>query len=92
MSVNREELKRLIDRIPEQDALQVFDFIGYLSMKRENDALYQFDTDSFSKDKNLIRQVQKSREDRKNGDIYNQEQGLKYLRSKIEDFEHGQNL
>jgi tellurite resistance protein len=76
MSVNQEELKRMIDRIPEQDNLQVFDFIGYLSMKRENDDQYQLDFNSLSEDKDIIRQVQKSREDRKNGDIYNQELGL----------------
>ena len=39
MSVNREELKRLIDQIPDQDAAEVFDFIGYLNLKRERDAL-----------------------------------------------------
>lgn len=27
MSVDREELKRMIDQIPEQDALEVYDFI-----------------------------------------------------------------
>jgi len=30
MSVNREELKQMIDQIPEQDALEVYDFVGYL--------------------------------------------------------------
>jgi hypothetical protein len=35
MSVDREQLKRMIDQIPEQDALEVYDFIGYLNMKRE---------------------------------------------------------
>lgn len=39
MSVNREELKRIIDQIPEQDAVEVLDFIGYLNMKRERKAL-----------------------------------------------------
>ncbi|MCL6459505.1 MAG: DUF2281 domain-containing protein [Gorillibacterium sp.] len=39
MSVNRNELKRMIDNIPEQDALEVLDFIGYLNMKREREAL-----------------------------------------------------
>ena len=38
MSVNKEELKKLIDPIPEQDALEVLDFIGYLKMKREREA------------------------------------------------------
>lgn len=38
MSVNKEELKKLIDTIPEQDALEVLDFIGYLKMKREREA------------------------------------------------------
>ena len=39
MSVNREELKRMIDKITDQDAVEVHDFIGYLNMKRENDTL-----------------------------------------------------
>lgn len=39
MKVNREELKRLIDCISEQEAAEVLDFIGYLSMKRERDVL-----------------------------------------------------
>ncbi len=39
MSVNREELKRIIDHIPEQDAIEVADFIGYLNAKREREAL-----------------------------------------------------
>ncbi|MBB6669991.1 DUF2281 domain-containing protein [Cohnella nanjingensis] len=38
MSVNREELKRIIDQIPEQDAVEVADFIGYLNSKREREA------------------------------------------------------
>jgi aspartate carbamoyltransferase regulatory subunit len=39
VSVNREELKRIIDHIPEQDAIEVADFIGYLNAKREREAL-----------------------------------------------------
>jgi len=39
MSVNREEIKRLIDHIPDQDAAEVLDYIGYLNMKRERDAI-----------------------------------------------------
>ncbi|NHN29656.1 DUF2281 domain-containing protein [Paenibacillus agricola] len=39
MSVNREELKRMIDYIAAQDALEVLDFIGYLNMKRERETL-----------------------------------------------------
>jgi hypothetical protein len=39
MSVNREELKRIIDHIPEQDAIDVADFIGYLNARRAREAL-----------------------------------------------------
>jgi hypothetical protein len=35
MSVDREELKQMIDQIPEQDAIEVYDFIGYLNRKRD---------------------------------------------------------
>ncbi|CQR47538.1 hypothetical protein BN1058_01862 [Paraliobacillus sp. PM-2] len=92
MSINREKLKRLIDFIHEEDTAEVYDFIGYLNMKRERKAIDQMDLDLFSKDKELIQQVQKSREDRENGRIYGQEQGLKYLQHKIREFESEQNF
>ena len=92
MSVSREELKQLIDFIHEEDAAEVYDFIGYLNMKREREAIDQFDLDLFTEDKELIRQVQRSQKDRTNGRIYNQEQGLKYLQNKIREFESEQNL
>lgn len=38
MSVNREELKRIIDQLPEQDFIEIADFIGYLNAKREREA------------------------------------------------------
>lgn len=39
LSVNREDLKELIDRIHDQDAEEVYDFIKYLQMKREQKEL-----------------------------------------------------
>lgn len=92
MSANREELKRLIDFIHEEDIAEVYDFIGYLNMKREREAIEHMDVDLFSKDKKLVRQVQKSREDRANGRIYEQEQGLRYLQNQIKEFESQQNF
>ncbi|NMD72228.1 hypothetical protein HHO41_18310 [Bacillus sp. DNRA2] len=92
MSVNREELKRLIDNIHEEDAAEVYDFIGYLNMKREREAIDQMNLELFSEDAEIIRQVQNSRKDRINGRIYDQEQGLKYLQNKIKEFESEQNL
>jgi hypothetical protein len=88
MSLNREELKRMIDQIPEQDA----DVIGYLNIKREKAAQHHIDLESLSKDEDVIHQVQKSREDRTNGRVYNEEQGLEYLRRKAEEIERGQSL
>ena len=85
MSINREELKRMIDQIPEQDALEVYDFIEYLNMKRDKATLNEMEVDYLAKDENLIRQVQKSRDDRKNGHIYSKEQGLEYLRKRFEE-------
>jgi hypothetical protein len=38
LRVNKEEIKKLIDTIPEQDAAEVLDFIGYLKMKRERES------------------------------------------------------
>lgn len=52
MSVNREELKRLIDFIHEEDTAEVYDFIGYLNMKREREAIDQMDLDLFQRIKN----------------------------------------
>ena len=92
MGINRNELKRMIDHIHEEDAIEVYDFISNLNLKRENETLNEIDINSLSEDKELLRQIQKSREERKNGIVYNQEQGLKYLRDKIEVFERGQNL
>lgn len=92
MSINREELKLLIDSIHEEDAAEVYDFIGYLNMKRKKETVSQIDFDFFSEDEELIHQVQKSREDRTNGRIYDQKQGLKYLQNKIKEFESEQNL
>lgn len=89
MSVNREELKRMIDQISEQDAIEVYDFIGYLNMKRERAA---WEVSMLADDEDLIRQVQASREDRKLGRVFAKEAGLDYLRDKIKAFEHGQNL
>lgn len=92
MNVNREELKNLIHFIHEEDAAEVYNFIAYLNMKRESETMGQIDSILFSEDKELIRQVQESREDRINGRIYDQEQGLKYLQRKIKEFESEQNL
>ncbi len=92
MSVNREELKRMIDQIPEQDVLEVFDFIGYLNMKRERNDLQQLDAESLSEDADLIRQIERSREDRANGRVFGQAEGLEYLRSKVKELENEQNL
>ncbi|WP_249730765.1 hypothetical protein [Paenibacillus sp. J2TS4] len=46
--MNREELKKMIDHITEQDAVEVLDFIGYLNMKRECEALNNFERASVS--------------------------------------------
>ncbi|RHW43513.1 hypothetical protein D1B31_02315 [Neobacillus notoginsengisoli] len=73
MGVNREELKRMIDQIPEQDALEVYDFIEQLNMKREKVTLNEIEVEYLAKDENLISQVQKSREDRRNGRVYGRE-------------------
>lgn len=92
MGINREQLKRMIDQIPEHDAVKVFDFVGYLNMKREKEMINQLDVEALSKDERLIDQVQKSRDDRNNNLMYSKESGLEYLRSKVKEFERGQNL
>ena len=48
MIVSREELKRMIDQIPEQDFVEVLDFIGYLNIKREREALYNLEQASIT--------------------------------------------
>ena len=92
MSVDREELKKMMDQIPEQDAIEVYDFIGYLNMKRERAVLDQLDVALLAEDADLIRQVEQSREDGEHGRIYAKEAGLEYLKSKVKEFEHGQNV
>jgi hypothetical protein len=85
LSVNREELKRMIDKIPEQDALEVYDFIEFLNSKREKESLQQVDVDNLAVDENLIPQIENSRVDRNNGRFYTKEQGLEYLRKRFEE-------
>jgi hypothetical protein len=85
LSVNREELKRMIDKIPEQDALEVYDFIEFLNRKREKESSQQLDIDDLVNDENLIRQIENSRVDRNNGRFYTKEQGLEYLRKRFEE-------
>ncbi|WP_240035126.1 hypothetical protein [Neobacillus notoginsengisoli] len=63
----------MIDQIPEQDALEVYDFIEQLNMKREKVTLNEIEVEYLAKDENLISQVQKSREDRRNGRVYGRE-------------------
>ncbi|CAM4176176.1 hypothetical protein L1N85_13690 [Paenibacillus alkaliterrae] len=70
----------------------MYDFIGYLNMKRERDDQQHLDVSLLAEDANLIRQVQQSREDREHGRIYGKEAGLDYLRTKVQEFEHGQNV
>lgn len=91
MSVDREELKQLIDLINEEDAAEVYDFIGYLNMKREKEVIENLDVERVAQDPELIRQIEGSQKDRLNGRVFNREQGLKYLRNKIEN-ENEQNL
>lgn len=43
MSVNREDLKELIDGIHDQDAEEVYDFIKYLQKKREQKELKELE-------------------------------------------------
>ncbi len=50
------------------------------------------DVSTMSEDPDLIRQVQHSREDREQGRVYGREGGLEYLRAKVKEFEHGQNI
>lgn len=92
MGVNREDLKRLIDSINEEDVAEMYDFISYLNMKRERKVIDQIDIELLSEDKELIRQMKRSRVDRANDRIYDQKQGLDYLRNKITEFESEQNL
>lgn len=63
LSVNREELKRMIDIIPEQDALEVYDFIEFLNRKRKEESMQQLDFENLANDENLIRQIEHSWED-----------------------------
>lgn len=85
LRIDRDQLKQMIDEIPEQDALEVYDFIGYLNMKREKETLNEKEFEYLAKDEELIRQVQKSREDRRSKNYYSKEDGLKYLRNRFEE-------
>jgi len=61
-------------------------------MKQQNKSCGQLDIETLAQDQDLVRQIQKSRADRRNGRMYNKEQGLAYLRSQVDAFECGWNL
>ena len=82
MSVDREELKNMIDRIPEQDALELFKYLDYLNMKREKEYFTQTDVNLLSEDSSLIEQIKNSRDDRAAGRVFSREEGLEYLHRK----------
>ncbi|MCC3359116.1 hypothetical protein [Bacillus sp. REN16] len=54
-------------------------------MKREKETLHETEVEYLAKDEELIFQVQKSRDDRRNGRIYNKEQGIEYLRESFKE-------
>lgn len=83
MTVNRDELKSMIDKIPEKDVLELSNFLDYLNTKREKEQL-NIDVDYLSADESLIDQVMKSRKDRANGRLYTHEAGLSYLQKKAD--------
>ncbi|CAM3286855.1 hypothetical protein FITA111629_14690 [Filibacter tadaridae] len=83
MNVNREEIKNMIDKIPEQDALELYNFLDYLKTKREIEQL-NIDVNFLSEDQSLIDQIMKSRDDRANGRLYTHEAGLSYLKQKAD--------
>ncbi|MCD8510407.1 MAG: hypothetical protein LRY73_11455 [Bacillus sp. (in: Bacteria)] len=71
-----------------KDAKKVLDFLEKLGSRIENQAF----ASDLSEDKALIDQISASRKDRESGRIYNKEEGLEYLREKVEEFERKQNL
>lgn len=72
----------MIDQLPDQDAVEVLDSIGYLNLKLE--ATQGLDVEQLAIDEGFIRQVGQSREDRQAGHVYGQEVRLDYLRVKVE--------
>lgn len=92
MSVDREKLKLIIDQISDQDALEVYDFVGYLNMKREREAAQLLNIEQLAEDEQLIGQIEKSRKDRELGRIYGKQKSLDCLQKKVEEFEREQNI
>lgn len=92
MSVDREKLKLIIDQISDQDALEVYDFVGYLKMKKEREADQLLNIEELAEDAQFIGQIEKSRKDRELGRIYGKQKGLDYLQKKVEEFEREQNI
>lgn len=50
------------------------------------------DLKEIAEDPNIVRQVKASREDRKAGRVYEQNDGLEYLRKRTQEFEREQNI
>ena len=89
---------QLFDKFKHKDILEMSDLIQVIKdefnvsvwiEEHNNDGL---DIESLAVDANLFHQIKQSRDDRKSGRVYAHQEGLEYLREKIEEFERGQNI
>ena len=89
--------EQLFDKFKNKDRLQLSDFVQWIEDEFEvnlvvEEPMDDADVRGLAEDKDVIRQIKASREDRKAGRILNQENGLDYLRDRIQEFEREQNL
>jgi hypothetical protein len=89
--------EQLFEQFKNKDRLQLSDFVQWIEDEFEVNVFIEEPLDdanakSLAEDPDVIRQIHKSREDRKAGRIFNQENGVEYLRGRIQEFESEQNL
>lgn len=89
---------QLFDKFKHKEILEVSDLIQVLkdefnvNVWIEEHNTEGLDMRALAEDTNLSHQIEQSRNDRKNGRVYDHQAGIEYLREKIEEFERGQNV
>ena len=89
---------QLFDRFKHKEMLEMSDLIQVLKDEFNVNVWIEehnengLDIESLAEDTNLLHQIEQSRDDRKSGRVYGHQEGLEYLREKLEEFERGQNV
>jgi ribosomal protein L7/L12 len=89
---------QLLDKFKHKDMLEISDLVQVIkdefdvNVWIEEKNVDSFDIEYLAEDTNLFHQINKSRDDRKSGRVYDHQAGLEYLCNRIKEFEGGQNV